>query len=76
MNALHVINTDDKIGYVTKTHRKKTALQKRFLNGQSHHPSSVNKSKAFGETIRLRRLHKLDTDYLEALEKLKLKCVF
>ena len=60
-----------KVVFFTKNFIKSTAKDRCFLNGASHHPTSVYKSIIFGEVVRLRRLNERKFDYLKSLVNLK-----
>ena len=74
LDVLHVNDQTAKGGFITKHFTKKTALNRCFLNGSSHHPLFVYKSIIFGEAVELRRLNEKQEHYLESLECLKEKC--
>ena len=57
LDVLHVTTVNAKGGFITKNFIESTAKDRCFLNGASHHPTSVYKSIVFGEAIRLGRLN-------------------
>ena len=61
-------------GFVTTDYIKPTARGRVFLNGGSFHPTHVFRSIVFGEAIRMRRLNELQQDYIDSLQRLRLKC--
>ena len=65
LDVNHVIDKTEINGFYVKNYIKPTAKNRVFVNGKSHHPRSIYKSLVFGESIRLRRLCKRDSDYLE-----------
>ena len=75
LDVLHVTTLNAKSGFITKKFIKSTAKNRYFLNGASHHPTSVYKSIVFGEAVRLRRLNERKSDYLKSLVNLKDKCL-
>ena len=74
LDVLHVTTLNATGGFITKNFIKSTAKDRCFLNGASHHPTSVYKSIVFGEAVRLRRLNERKSDYLKSLVNLKDKC--
>ena len=74
LDVLHVTTLNAKGGFITKSFIKSTAKDRCFLNGASHHPTSVYKSIIFGEAVQLRRLNEHKFDYLKSLVNLKDKC--
>ena len=68
LDVNHVIDKTEISGFYVKNYIKPTAKNRVFVNGKSHHPRSIYKSIVFGESIRLRRLCKRDSDYLEAIK--------
>ena len=50
--------------FITKSFTKSTAKDRCFLNGISHHYTSVYKSIVFEEAVRLYRLNERNYDYL------------
>ena len=74
LDVLHVTTLNAKGGFITKNFIKSTAKDRYFLNGASHHPTSVYKSIVFGEAVRLRRLNERKSDYLKSLVNIKDKC--
>ena len=74
LDVLHVTTLNAKGGFITKNFIKSTAKDRCFLNGASHHPTSVYKSIGFGEAVQLRRLNERKSNYLKSLVNLKDKC--
>ena len=52
-------------GFYTRNFVKPTAIDRTFLNGKSFHPQHIFKSIVFSESIRLRRLNELQSEYLK-----------
>ena len=61
-------------GFVTTDYRKPTARGLVFQNGGSFHPTHVFRSIVFGEAIHMIRLNELQQDYMDSLQRLRLKC--
>ena len=69
--AEHITTLNAKGSFITKNFIKSTAKDQCFLNGASHHPTSIYKSIVFGEAVRLRCFSKRKSDYLKILVTLK-----
>ena len=52
LDVNHVIDANTYGGFYVTNYIKPTAVNRTFLNGQSHHPRAVYKSIVFGECIR------------------------
>ena len=44
------------------------------VNGGSFHPTHLFRSIVFGEAIRMGRLNELQQDFIDSLQRLRLKC--
>ena len=75
LDVNHIADKDSSGGFYTSNFTKPTAVNRIFLNGNSHHPRSVYKSIIFSESIRLRRLNEKQEHYVEAIEKLQEQCL-
>ena len=75
LDVLHYSQKNAKKGFITKNYIKPTAVNRKFLNGKSFHPTYIYKGIIFGEAKRLRRLNEFDQNYLESLTTLKSKCI-
>ena len=58
-------------GFITRNFRKSIAKYRCFLNGASHHPTSIYKTIIFGEAVRIRCRNEHKSDYLKSLVNLK-----
>ena len=74
LDVLHVTTLNAKGGFITKNFIKSTTKDRCFLNGASHHSTSVYKSIVFKEIARLCRLNERKSDYLKSLVNPKDKC--
>ena len=71
MLNVKIVKLNAKGGFIAKNFIKSTAKDRCFLNGASHHPTSIHKSIVFEEAVRLRRLNERKSDYLKSLVNLK-----
>ena len=74
LDVWHCSNKDGRKNFITRDFVKPTAVEAKFLNGNSFHPIHVFKGIIFGEGKRLRRLNEKDNDYVNSIERLKVKC--
>ena len=76
LHVLHKAATNSSFGFTTKHYikNKKTAVDRTFIHGQSHHPKHIYKSTVLSESMRLRRLCEENADYLEGLEQVAYEC--
>ena len=70
LDVLHITCREPPFGFVTKT-----AKDRCFSNGLSHHPTHIFKSNVFSEAIRTRRLCERDADFKNSLSTLQTKCL-
>ena len=75
LDILHVTEKNNINGFYITDFVKPTAIERRFVNGNSFHPNHVYKAIITGEAKRLRRLNTHDNLYQDSIQRLRDKCI-
>ena len=66
LDVEHVIDRAAFGGFFTKDFINPTAINRTFVHGKFHHPTSVFKAIVFAEAVRLRRLNETEEHHQKA----------